>query len=324
MIRRRSVLGSLAGAAALAAPALRAQEDKSPISIVIGTGASIDVAARLIGEQIKDVLGRTVLVIQKFGAGQRIAVGEVRRAAPDGRTLLFCTNGPFAIYPNIYNKLEYNPATDFTPIAGISSFDVGIATGPATGATDLKQLVEWCRTRNKGELVFASAPGNGSLSHFVGLSLGLATGLRCTHVPYKDSGPGVLDLAEGRVPAMITGTNSFVEMHKAGRVRILAVSGEQRSPRLPDVPTLKEAGINLSSATVTGLFGPANLPPEFTRRMYEAIAPLYGSPVFRERLALQTMAVWPATGPQLAASLAEERKRFDLLVKTTGYHKEDA
>lgn len=324
MIRRRSVLGTLAGAAALAAPALRAQEDKSPISIVIGTGASIDVAARLVGEQIKEVMGRTAVVIQKFGAGQRIAVGEVRRAAPDGRTLLFCTNGPFSIYPNIYNKLDYNPVTDFTPVAGVSSFDVGIATGPATGATDLKQLVEWARTRNNGELLFASAPGNGSLSHFLGLSIGLATKLRATHVPYKDSGPGVLDLAEGRLPVMLTGTNSFVEMHKAGKVRLLAVSGEQRSPRLPDVPTLKEAGINLSSATTTGLFGPAHLPPEFARRVYEALVPLYASPVFRERLALQTMTVWPASGAQMAASLAEERKRFEALVRATGFPKEDA
>jgi tripartite-type tricarboxylate transporter receptor subunit TctC len=324
MIARRTVLRGIAGAAALAAPVLRAQEDKSTISIVIGTGASIDAAARLVAEQMKDVLGRTVVVLQKFGAGQRIAVGEVRRAAPDGRTLLFCTSGPFAIYPHIYNKLDYNPATDFTPIAGISSFDVGIATGPATGATNLKQLVEWARTRNGGELVFASAPGNGSLSHFVGLSLGLATGLRTTHVPYKDSGAGTLDVAEGRVPAMITGTNSFVEMHKAGKVRLLAVSGEHRSSRVPDVPTLKESGVNLSSETFTGLFGPANLPPAFAKRVYDAISPLYASPAFRDQLAAQTMAVWPATSQQLSASLAEERKRFEALVKASGYQKEDA
>ena len=104
----------------------------------------------LVAEQLGNVLGRSVVVLQKFGAGQRIAVGEVRRAPPDGRTLLFATNGPFSIYPNIYRKLDYDPVADFTPIVGVSSFDVGIATGPGTGATDLKQLVEWARTRSRG------------------------------------------------------------------------------------------------------------------------------------------------------------------------------
>lgn len=322
-MRRRTLLrGAAAGGAVLAAPAVLAQDDKSPISIVIGTGASIDVAARLVAEQLKDTLGRNAVVVQKFGAGQRIAVGEVRRAAPDGRTLLFCTNGPFSIYPNIYNKLDYNPATDFTPIAGISSFDVGIATGPATGATTVAQLVEWGKKR--GELVFASAPGNGSLSHFVGLSLGLATGMTVQHVPYKDSPPGVLDLAEGRLPAMITGSNSFIEMHKAGRVKLLAVSGEQRSARAPDVPTLREAGVNLSSITTTGIFGPARMAPDLVKRLHEAIAPLHASPAFQEKLGVVNMTPWPANPQQFAGFIASERSRFEQLVKAVGYQKEDA
>jgi tripartite-type tricarboxylate transporter receptor subunit TctC len=324
-MRRRSVLQSAgACAAALAFPALRAQEDKSPINIVIGAGASVDAAARIVADQLTKVLGRPAVIIQKFGAGQRIAVGEVRRAQPDGRTLLFATNGPFAIYPNIYTKLDYDPVADFTPIAGVSSFDVGIASGPVTGATTLRQLVEWVRTRNRGELVFGSSPGNGSLSHFVGLSIGLAANLRTEHVPYKESGHGVLDVAEGRLPAMITGANSFIEMHKAGRVRLLAVSGEQRSPRAPDVPTLKEAGINVSSSTTTGLFGPAHLPPEFVRKVSDAVAQLHGSPVLREKLAAISMVPWQATPQQFVASLSEERKRFDQLVKAVGYQKEDA
>jgi len=323
MKRRTALHGLAAGAAVLGAPALRA-EDKSPINIVIGAGASVEAAARLVAEQLGKVLGRSVVVMQKFGAGQRIAVGEVRRAAPDGRTLLFSTNGPFAIYPNIYNKLDYDPVADFTPITGVSSFDVGIATGPASGATDLKQLVEWVRTKKGGEMVFGSSPGNGSLSHFVGLSIGLAANLRTEHVPYKESGKGVLDLAEGRLPVMITGANSFVDMHKAGRVKLLAVSGEQRAARTPDVPTLREAGINVTSSTTTGLFGPARLPPEFVKQVADAVAPLHASAVFREKLAAISMVSYAATPQQFAAALVEERKRFDQLVKTVGYHKEDA
>lgn len=323
MIRRRTVLQAAGTAAALAVPALRAQEDKAPINILVGAGASVDAAARIVAEQLSKVLGRPVVVVQKFGAGQRIAVGEVRRSPPDGRTLLFVTNGPFAIYPNIYRKLDYDPVADFTPIVGVSSFDVAIATGPATGATTLKELVDWARTRGNGELMFGS-PGNGSLSHFVGLSIGLAANLRTEHVPYKDSARGVLDLAEGRLPAKVVGANSFIEMHKAGRVRMLAVSDDQRSPRAPEVPTLKEAGLNVSSSTTTGLFGPANLPPDFVRRVHDAVTPLHASPAFREKLAAISMTPYQATPQQFVTALADERKRFEQLVRTVGYQKEDA
>lgn len=323
-MRRRTVLQSAAaGTAVLAVPSLRAQEDKSPIQIVIGAGASVDAAARMVGEQLTKVLGRPAVVVQKFGAGQRIAVGEVRRSAPDGRTLLFCTNGPFSIYPNIYNKLDYDPVADFTPVVGVSSFDVAIATGPATGAATLAELVDWARKKGQGELMFGS-PGNGSLSHFVGLSIGLAANLRTQHVPYKDSGRGVLDLAEGRLPAKIVGANSFFEMHKAGRIRMLAVSGDQRSPRAPEVPTLKESGINVSSSTTTGLFGPANLPPEIVKKVHDAVAPLHATPGFREKLAAISMTPYQATPQQFAATIADERKRFEQLVKAVGYQKEDA
>jgi tripartite-type tricarboxylate transporter receptor subunit TctC len=323
-MRRRTLLRSAgAGAAVLGVPSLWAQEDKSTINIVVGAGASVDAAARIVAEQLGKVLGRTAVVVQKFGAGQRIAVGEVRRAAPDGRTLLFSTNGPFSIYPNIYKKLDYDPVAEFTPIVGVSSFDVAIATGPSTGATTLKELVEWARTKGKGELMFGS-PGNGSLSHFVGLSIGLAANLKTEHVPYKESARGVLDLAEGRLPAKIVGANSFIEMHKAGRVRMLAVSGEQRSPRAPEVPTLVEAGLNVTSSTTTGLFGPANLPPEFVKRVHDAVAPLHAMPGFREKLAAISMTPYQATGQQFAAGMAEERKRFEQLVKAVGYQKEEA
>jgi tripartite-type tricarboxylate transporter receptor subunit TctC len=323
MQRRIALKAFGAGAALLAVPALRAQ-DHSAINIVIGASGSVDASARLVADHLAKTLGRPAVVIQKYGAGQRIAVGEVRRAVPDGRTLLYATNGPFSIYPNVYKKLDYDPVADFTPIAGISSFDVGIATGRATGVTSLKELIEWARTRNQGELLFGSSPGNGSLSHFVGLSIGLATGLRMEHVPYKESAKGVLDLAEGRMPAMITGANSFVEMHKAGRVRLLAVSGERRSALVPDVPTLKEAGINLSSSTTTGLFGPAHLPADVVQRVSQAVATLHASPAFHEHLGFMSMTDWPANPQQLAVSLADERRRFEQLVQAVGFQKEDA
>jgi len=321
MDRRSALQGLGAGALSLAAGSGWAQDDKSAITLLVGATGSMDAGARLVADQLREATGRTVVVMSKLGAGQRLALGECRRAAPDGRTLVFVTSGPFAIYPHIYSKLDYDPVADFTPIAGVSSFDVAIATGPQTGATTLKQLVDWCRAN--GNTPYAS-PGNGSLSHFCGISLSMATGLPMTHVPYKAIGVGLIDLAAGRLPIAITGLNTFVEMHKAGKIRVLAVSGDTRSPILPEVPTLKEAGVNVSSATSTGVFGPRGLPPDMVKRLHDAVAPMLSNPVVVEKLAGQSMTPWPATPQQLADALAKERKHFEALVKASGYQKEDA
>lgn len=325
MTTRRSTLKRLAaGAVSLAAGRSIAQEDRQPISILVGAASSMDFTARVIADQLRDVLGRPVVVMSKLGAGQRVALGECKRAAPDGRTLVFATSGPFAIYPHIYNKLDYDPVTDFSPVAGVSAFDVAVATGPMVASTSLRQMVDWARSRKPGDAVFGSAPGNGSLSHFVGLSIGLATNVQMTHVAYKDSGVGIIDLAGARLPIMITGLSPLVEMHKAGKIRILAVSGDTRSPLVPEVPTLREAGVNVSSTTSTGIFGPRGMPAEMVKRYHDAIVPMLANPAIQDKLAAQGMTVWPATPQQLAASLAEERKRFEVLVKSSGFVKEDA
>jgi tripartite-type tricarboxylate transporter receptor subunit TctC len=322
--RRTALRGLAAGAATVLAGRAFAEDDKSAMTVLVGAASSMDAAARMIAEQLRDSLGRPAIVVSKLGAGQRVALSEAKRAPLDGRTLVFATSGPFSVYPYIYNKLDYDPVTDFTPIAGISYFDVAIATGPMTGATDLKQLIEWQRARKPGDAVFASAPGNGSLSHFVGLATALATKVQMTHVPYKDSGVGIVDLSAGRLPMLITGLQPMIEMHKAGRIRLLAVSGDTRSPLVPDVPTLKEAGVNVVSSTYTGLFGPAKMPPDLVKRLHDAVAPMFASASMRERLAQQAMTPWPADGRKLATLLSDERKRFEVLVKASGYQKEDA
>lgn len=325
MNNRRHALQQLAaGAAVLAAPRAFAQADQSPITVLVGAASSMDFTARVIADQLREVLGRPAVVVSKLGAGQRVALGEAKRAAPDGRTLVFATDGPFAIYPHIYTKLDYDPVADFTPIAGVSYFDVAVSTNPqVTGATDMKGLIDWAR-RQQGKAAFGSAPGNGSLSHFVGINIGLATSIPFTHVPYKDSGVGLVDLAAARLPMMITGLAPQVELHKAGKIKLLAISGDKRSPLVPDVPTLKEAGVNVTSTTATGVFGPARMPAELVTRLHDAITPMLSNAAIRDKLAGQGMTVWPANPTQLAAHLEEGRKRFATLVKASGYQPEPA
>ncbi len=320
---RRATLRCLAASAiSLAGVQARAQDDKSPVTLLVGAASSMDFTARLIAEHLREALGRPVVVVSKLGAGGRLALGDLKRAAADGRTLMFSTSSVFAIYPNIYTKLDYDPVADFTPVAGVCWFDLGIATGPMTGAPDMRQLITWSKAQKDG-LVYGCAPGAGSSSHFVGIALAQATAVTMTPAHYPNSGNAIIDLSAGRLPMVVTGTSPLAEQHKAGKIRLLAVSGEQRSPLLPDVPTLKEAGVNVTLQNSAGLFGPARMPRELVDRIHNAVAQMLTRADVRDKLAGQGMAVSPMNGTQLAASLAEDRKRFEGLVNASGYVREN-
>jgi tripartite-type tricarboxylate transporter receptor subunit TctC len=317
---RRDALRALAAAGVwLAGDRATAQDEKSSVRMLCGisAGSGNDFTARLVADKMREVLGRPVIVENRPGAGQRIALNEVRRAPPDGRTLILCTTGPFTIYPHIYNRLDYNPVRDFTPVAAVASFDVGIATGPQMKARTMQELIALARA-DRSFAVFGS-PGNGSLSHFVGISTGLATGLELTHVPYKDSGVSAVDLASGRLPMLITGVSQMVELHRAGKIRILAVSGSHRSSQLPDVPTLRESGINVSNTTTCGVFGPAGMAPELVRRLGAAALLAVQGVEPREKLARYLFDPAPASAQELAALMAGESREFARLVKLSGY-----
>jgi tripartite-type tricarboxylate transporter receptor subunit TctC len=304
----------------LAAPALDwAQDERTPIRLLCGlaAGTGNDLTARIVAERLSQVLGRVVTVDNRTGAGQRLALGELRRAAPDGRTLALATTGPFVIYPHIYAKLEYDPFRDFTPIAAVASFDVAIASGPKTNAKSMRELV--AAARADPENATFGSPGNGSLSHFVGIALGLASKIEFTHVPYKDSGLLQIDLAAGRLPIVITGESTLIEMTRSGRIRMLAVSGAQRTAMLPEVPTLKESGINVSSATTVGIFGPAGMPTERVRRLNAAVVGATESDDAREKLGRVAFAPTHSTPEALTAEIASEYQRFAALVKASGY-----
>lgn len=320
-MRRRSLLrGAAAGAAALALPALRAQ-DQSPVTILVGAASSMDFTARLVAEHLKEALGRPVVVVSKLGAGGRLALNELKRSAPDGRTLMFSTSSLFAIYPHIYTKLDYDPVADFTPIAGVSLFDLGLATGPMTNASDVKQLMAWARAQGDNA-VYGSAPGAGSSSHFLGIAMAQTTGLPLKPVQYKDSGVGVIDLASGRLPMLITGTSPLAVQHKAGKLRLVATSGEKRSPLVPDVPTLKEQGIDVVIENSAALYGPAKLPREIVERLHAVVMNMLAQPAALEKMAGQGMAPQPMNAAQLSAWLAAERRRYEMLAKASGYQPE--
>lgn len=319
MTSRRNTLGFM-GASMLAAahPPLLAQDDKSPVTVLVGAASVFDATARIFADQLRESLQRPVVVLSKLGAGGRLAAAELKRAAPDGRTLMVGASSLFTIYPSIYTRLEYDPVADFTPVAGLTLFDLAIATSVNSGITSLKDLLATAKKSNS-DFIYGAAPGNGSSSHFLGIALGLAAGVPSTLVAYKEAAPAYGDLATGRLPLLITATGGLGPLHKAGRLRVLATSGEERSPLTPDVPTLKESGINVSITNNAGLYGPARMPRDIVDRLRAGLAPIFGRQELPERLLAQGMIPHYTTAQNLAESLAQDRKRYAELAKASGY-----
>jgi tripartite-type tricarboxylate transporter receptor subunit TctC len=316
--RRRAIRMLAAGAAALGVARALAQDDKSTVTVLVGAGSTMEATARLISEYLREVLGRPVITVSKLGAGGRLALNELRRSAPDGRTLMFSTSSPFTIYPNVYTKLDYDPAADFTPITGVSAFDIALGTGPGTNATDLNGVLAWAKSKGS-EALYGAAPGNGSASHFTGIGMALAANLTLNMVPYKDSAVGIGDVVTGRLPLLITGTGAMSEMHKAGRLRIVATSGHERTPVVSGVPTFKEGGLDVVVVNMTGLFGPPKLAADIVARLNTAVQQMLTRPEIRDKLLLQAMTPLPMSPAQLTAALADDRKHFERLVKASGY-----
>lgn len=322
MDRRMSLRALAAGALTTAAARAMAEADsRSQITIYVGATGSVDLAARLIADQIRESLGRPAVVFPRLGAGQRLAIGETRRAAPDGRTLMFMTHGPFALYPNIYTKLDYDPDADFTPIIGVSKFAMGVAVGPGTPVRTFQELVDWIKAHGS-ESVFGAAPGTGALPHFVGAAIGLETGLKLVQVPYKDSAPAVQDLMAGRLPLLITGLSALVPMHKEGRLRLLALTGDSRLAATPEVPTLLECGLKVNSSNYAAVFGPARMPAVLVQQLADAIAPIRTKPAIVDMLSQQTMSMWDANGAEVTRVFQAERRRLGEVVRAVGYQPE--
>jgi tripartite-type tricarboxylate transporter receptor subunit TctC len=205
-----------------------AQQDRA-VRILVGfpPGGSVDVVARLLADKMRVSLGQNVIIDNKPGAAGRLALAELKRSAPDGNTLIFSPSGAMVIHPWLYSNLGYDPAKDFTPIALGSTFDFAVTAGPGAPAGDLKTVLAWMKA-NPGKANYATS-GAGTVPHFAGQLLGQAAGVPMTHVAYRGGAPAAQDLIGGQVPLMVDTASETIEHHRAGKVRILAVTGEQRS-----------------------------------------------------------------------------------------------
>lgn len=293
--------------------------DNTPLRILVGFGAggSVDQVGRLLAERLRSSLNQTVIIENKPGAGGRIAMAEVKRSMPDGKTLLLCAGGSVSIQPQIYKNLGYDVVKDFTPVARVVSLDFALTVGPGAPAGDLKTLIAWMKA-NPGKASYATS-GAGSLPHFAGLLFGQTAGLNLSHVAYRGGAQAAQVLAAGVVPLMIDSPTETLELVRMGKLRMLAVTGEKRSASAPDVPTLKELGIPVVIDNFYGLYAPAKLPKPVLERLETAVAQALQQPFTREKIA--NLGLMPEYGDSetLAALQASSYKKWEAPIKASGY-----
>ncbi len=319
--RHLAKLATVALACALALPGALAQ-DKPPLKILVGfpPGGSVDIVARLLADKLRVSLGQTVIVDNKPGAGGRVAMGELKRATPDGQTLALTPSGVLAVQPWLVANMGFDVNRDFTPVARASTFDFAITAGPAAPAGDIRAVLAWMKA-NPDKANFATS-GAGTLPHFAGVLLGQTTGVAITHVGYKGGAPAASDLIGGQIPLMVDTASETIEHHRAGKVRILAVSGETRSKALPDVPTLKESGINVVADGFFGLYGPVGLPGDVISRLNRAVGDALRSPDVVEKMQSVGLTANYGSAQELGALQAEHYRRWEGPIKAAGFKPE--
>lgn len=275
----------LAGALLLLAAEANAQAWPSkPIKLVAPypPGGQTDVVSRYFAEKLSGVLGQQVIVENKAGAQGMVGAEIVKNAAPDGYTFVYVNSSMMCINPYVYKKLPYDGFKDFVPVTQHGLAPLMMVVPPSLGPKSVKEFVAWARER-KGKVNFASF-GTGSSSHIWGEMLNQAEKLDMTHVPYKGAGPAIQDTLAGHIPMTIQDLAAGGPSIMAGKLTPLAITSVQRWPRLPDVPTFKEAGYDIALSGWNAILAPAGTPPEIVERMSSEIRKLVQTPEGKERL----------------------------------------
>jgi tripartite-type tricarboxylate transporter receptor subunit TctC len=302
----------------LAAPdAAHAQAyPERPIKMIVPTppGGPIDTMARVVANGLGPVLGQSIVIDNRGGAGNTIGSAEAARATPDGYTLLFSSASGLVISPLLYAHPGYDPVKSFEPVAATTDIPLVLVVNPAVPAKSVQELVADAKA-HPGQLNFASG-GSGTLPHLAGELLKQMAGIDIVHVPYKGGGPGLTDTVGGQTQIMFDVPATVMPFAKAGKLRVLAVASATRDPFLPDVPTMAESGFPGFQATSwTALLAPAGTPRPVTAKLNAAVDRALNSNDVRSTLA--KLGANPIGGPPgtLTEMMADDRARFAPIVK---------
>lgn len=294
------------------------------IRIVVGypPGATSDALTRVLADAMAKRLNQPVIVENKAGAGGMIGNQTVKAATPDGTTLLMTPVATMSIFPHSYaGKITYDPFKDFAPVAHLSNFQLGLGVGTQVPVKTLKEYVAWVKANPEKNGFYGSAAA-GSLPHFFGVMFAKNAGITLQHVPYRGTAPSMQALAAGEIAALSTVAADIQSLVDANKARLLAVAGETRSPKFPDVPTFREQGYDLVATPWYALFTTAGTPAAVVQRLSKAAIESIQDPAVHKRLI--DMGVEPTgLGPEkLAAIMKDDFERWGPPIRESGFKPE--
>jgi tripartite-type tricarboxylate transporter receptor subunit TctC len=276
-----------------------AAQDKYPsrtVHVIVPTpaGGPVDVMARLVANQISPALGQNVIIENRGGAGNTIGSAEAARATPDGYTLLYSSSSGLVIAPMLQKSAGYDPLKSYDPVALVAATANILVVHPSVPAKSVGELIAYAKAQ-PGMINFSSG-GIGTLPHLIGEYFKSQAAINVIHVPYRGGGPSIQDVVAGHIQFTFEGISVLLPLIKSGQLRALAVTSAQRSPLLPDVPTMIESGFaNFTTSAWTGLLAPAGTPPEVVAKLNGAVnVALQGAEM---KAALDRLAGDPLGGP---------------------------
>jgi tripartite-type tricarboxylate transporter receptor subunit TctC len=322
--RRALLKAALVSPLALPASATFAQGNwpQKPVRLVMpfSAGGPSDVLARAFAKPLGEVLGQPVVVDNRTGAGGAIGIDIVAKAQPDGYTLGFGHTGTTAINPHVMQKSPYDPLTDLTPITPIVAYANVLVVNSSVPVKNVAEFVAWAKA-NPASATFASG-GKGATNHLAGELLKTLTGVPLVHVPYKGSGPAMIDVVAGNVPCMFDIPVTVLPQLKTGRIRALAILSSRRSSVLPDVPTLREAGYpgfeEAGSDLWFGLVGPAQLPQPLVDRIYAETVKVMRSKEMLETVKTMGYEPWTMPPAEFKTFIRNDHAKWGKVVKASG------
>lgn len=280
-------------------------------------GGVSDIMGRVLGQKMAELLGQSIVVDNRGGAGGTLGTEIVARAAPDGYTIVLSSLAPFAIGPNMIKNVAYDPVRDFSAIGGVAITPNILTVSASAPFQSLKELVNYAKA-NPGKLSFGSS-GVGSIGHLSGEVLRTSVGAEMVHVPYKSAGLAYPDMFSGSVSMVFDTLPSAIQHIRSGRARSIAVLSDKRSPLLPDVPTFAEAGFPESTLRFWfGLHGPAKMQPAIVQKLNETLMKALAAPDLRERFSVLGAEPYPISPRELVDLTRNDVEKLAQAMKAAG------
>jgi tripartite-type tricarboxylate transporter receptor subunit TctC len=319
LTRRKLSAALMAGLLGLTV-GLPVQAQDAPVKILVGfpAGGSFDAIARLLADKFKTELNRPVVVENKVGAGGRIAVDILKMSPADGSVLMLGPDALTSFYPFTFKKLNYDAKKDLVPVGTVAEFAFGLAVGTAPKVNTWAEYVAWAK-KNPQQANYG-IPALGAPHHFYGILLGQAIDVPMMNVPYQGSAPIMLALMGGQISASIDVATSQVEAHRAGKIKILAVTSDARIPQAPEVPTFAELGYpNVSGMGFNALYAPPNTPTAIVATLNQALAKVMAQADVKEKLNVMGFLPVGKSTQELIDRQNASAKKWEPIIKASGF-----